>query len=285
MDFSKKIIKLFQTIPIQYKKESRFRSISLNKLGTVTDILKKEGIPYYNVKFDDGNLKKISQSDMSPFLLDYKSVNHDVRIIHSNKQEDTDFINNNQIRKESFEKIYNDWNEYTINRYGKIRIRLPNLIEQYKDKLENIDGKYFSKTPIFYTSKDIFEQFKNQKFSIQLNNNQVVAIAAGIIWQDSFYISHVRSNIKGGCTNIISKLLDSWWDNNKLQFSAVELNKDPPVKLHVLEDNLAAVGCYKKFGFKLTNEILKGEKVMILTKESYAKDYLLPLYENKLNNK
>ena len=30
--------------------------------------------------------------------------------------------------------------------YGKnkrIRIRLPNLIEKYKDTLENIDGKYF----------------------------------------------------------------------------------------------------------------------------------------------
>ena len=127
--------------------------------------------------------------------------------------------------------------------------------------------------------------FKNEKFSILLNNNEIVAIAAGIMWPDSFYISHVRSNIKGGCSSIISKLLDSWWDKDKLQFSAIELNKDPPVKLHVLEDNLSAVGCYKKFGFKLTDEILKDEKVMILTKESYAENYLLPLYENKLTKK
>jgi hypothetical protein len=50
----------------------------------------------------------------------------------------------------------------------------------------------------------------------------------------------------------------------------------------VLINNLSAVGCYKKFGFKLTDEILNDEKVMILTKESYAENYLLPLYENKL---
>ena len=283
--FSKNIIKKFQIIPIQYSDGSRFRSISLNKFGTVINFVKRfreEGMPYYNIKFDDGAFKEISQSDMSPFLLLVESEN---KIIHSNKQEDKDFINNNQIRKDSFEKIYNEWTEYSINKYGKIRIRLPNLIEKYKDTLENIDGKYFSKDPIFYTSNDIFEQFKNEKFSILLNNNEVVAIAAGIIWTDCFYISKVRSNIKGGCSSIVSKLLESWWDKDKLQFFPVELNKDPPVKLHVLEDNLSAVGCYKKFGFKLTNEILKDEKVMILTKESYAADYLLPLYENKLNKK
>jgi hypothetical protein len=283
--FSKNIIKKFQIIPIQYSHGSRFRSISLNKFGTVINFIKRigsEDMPYYNIKFDDGTIKRLSQSDMSPFLLLVESEN---KIIYSNKQEETDFINNNQIRKDSFEKIYNKWIEYSISRYGKIRIRLPNLIEKYKDSLDNIDGKYFSKKPIFYTSNDIFELFKNEKFSILLNNNEVVAIAAGIIWPDCFYISKVRSNIKGGCSSIISKLLESWWDKDKLQFSAVELNKDPPVKLHVLEDNLPAVGCYKKFGFKMTDEILNGEKVMILTKESYAENYLLPLYENKLTKK
>jgi hypothetical protein len=214
---------------------------------------------------------------MSPFLL--QSI---VKIIYSNKQEDIDFINKNIIRKKSFEKIYNEWNEYSINKYGKIRIRLPNLIEQYKDILENINGKYYSKKAIFYTSNDIFEQFKNDKLSILLNNNEVVAISAGIIWPDCYYISHVRSNIKGGCTKIISKLIESWWDKDKLKFFSTELNKDPYVKLHVLEDNLSAIGCYQKFGFKLTDEDLRGEKVMILTKESYAENYLLPLYENKL---
>ena len=71
----------------------------------------------------------------------------------------------------------------------------------------------------------------------------------------------------------------------QIQFLPVELNKDPLVKVHVLEDNLPAVGCYKKFGFKMTDEILNGERVMILTKESYAENYLLPLYENKLAKK
>jgi len=204
------------------------------------------------------------------------------KIIHFNKQEDKDFINSNLGRKESFEKIYNEWNEYIINTRGKIRIRLPNLIEQYKDILENVNEKYYSKKFIFYTSNDIFEQFKNDKFSILLNNNEVVAFAAGIIWQDCFYISHVRSNIKGGCTSVISKLLNSWWNRDKLKFFSTELNNDPTVKLHVLINNLSAVGCYKKFGFKFTDEILNDETVMILTKESYAENYLLPLYENKL---
>jgi hypothetical protein len=49
-------------------------------------------------------------------------------------------------------------------------------------------------------------------------SNKIEAFAVGHIWPDCFYISHVRSKIKGGCTNIISKLVDSWWDKQKLKF-------------------------------------------------------------------
>jgi len=220
--------------------------------------------------------------------INYKLIYMEVKIIHSNKKEDRDFINNNQSLKLSFESIYNKWIPEMIKQFGKIRIRLPNLIEKYKSQLELIDGKYFSKLPIDYTFNDIIEKQKNDRnynISLLILNNEIVATATGSLWPDCYYISLVRSNYKGGCTSVISKLLDSWWDNKNLKFSSFNSINDPPVKLHVLPDNLPAIGCYKKFGFVMTEESLKGEYLMILTKESYAKNYLIPLLENKLKNK
>ena len=152
----------------------------------------------------------------------------------------------------------------------KIRVRSPNLIEKYKNQLENIKGKYYSSTMIYNTSSEIFEKFNNSKFSILILDNEIKAIAIGSIWPDCLYISHVRSNIKGGCTKVIDKLLNSWWNNDKLQFIPSESNNDPFIMLHVLPNNKSAKGCYKKFGFGLTDEIFRGEEVMILTKESYV---------------
>ena len=211
----------------------------------------------------------------------------EVKILNSNSQEDQDYINNNSSRKQSFEDIYNEWNKYIIEKGGKIRVRLPNIIndEKYKKTLENIDGKYYSSSVIFYKSNDIFELFRDTKISIMIVNNKIEAFTVGYVWPDCFYISNVRSNIKGGCTNIISKLIDSWWDKENLKFFPTDSNNDPPIKLHVQEKNLAAVGCYKKFGFKMTDEVLKGDTVMILTKEDYAEKFLLPLYKNKLEAK
>ena len=68
----------------------------------------------------------------------------EVKIIQSNIQDDQDFINNNPIYKKNLEDLYNEWNIELIEKNKKMRIRLPNLIEKYKDILENIDGKYFS---------------------------------------------------------------------------------------------------------------------------------------------
>jgi cytidine deaminase len=211
----------------------------------------------------------------------------EVKILNSNSQEDQNFINNDPVRKQSFEDIYNEWNKYIIEKGGKIRVRLPNIIndEKYKKILENIDGKYFSSSVIFYKSNDIFELFRDTKISIMIVDNKIEAFTVGYTWPDCFYISNVRSNIKGGCTNIISKLIDSWWDKKNLKFLPTDSNNDPPIKLHVQEKNLAAVGCYKKFGFKMTDEVLKGETVMILTKEAYAEKYLLPKIEQKLDAK
>jgi cytidine deaminase len=209
----------------------------------------------------------------------------EVKIIQSNIQDDQDFINNNPILKKNLEVLYNEWNIELIEKNKKMRIRLPNLIEKYKDTLENIDGKYFSSSLILYTSYDIFKQFKDAKITIMIINGKIEAFAVGHVWPDCFYISHVRSKIKGGCTNIISKLIDSWWDKQKLKFLPTELDNDPPIKLHVIEKNLSAIGCYKKFGFKISDEILNGETVMILTKDAYAEKYLLPLYESKLEAK
>ena len=83
----------------------------------------------------------------------------EVKIIHSNKKEDRDFINNNQSLKLSFENIYNKWIPEMIKQFGKIRIRLPNLIEKYKSTLRNIDGKYYSDKSILMTSEDIFNTY------------------------------------------------------------------------------------------------------------------------------
>jgi len=209
----------------------------------------------------------------------------EVKILNSNSNEDKDFINNDLIRKKSFEDIYNEWNKYIIKNGKKIRVRLPNLIQKYKKTLENIDGKYFSSSLILYTSYDIFEDFKDSKISVMIIDNKIEAFAIGFTWPDCFYISRVRSNIKGGCTNIISKLIDSWWDKQNLKFFSTELNNDSCIKLHVQDNNLSAIGCYKKFGFKMTDEILNGETIMILTKEAYVEKYLLPKTEQKLEIK
>jgi hypothetical protein len=209
----------------------------------------------------------------------------ELKILNSNNQDDKDFINNNPILKQSFEYFYNEWNIELMEKNKKMRIRLPNLIEKYKDTLENINGKYFSSSLILYTSYDIFKVFKDTKISIMLVNNKIEAFAVGHVWPDCFYISHVRSNIKGGCTNIISKLINSYWDKQNLKFLPTELDNDPPIKLHVIEKNLSAVGCYTKFGFKMTDEILNGETVMILTKEAYVEKYLLPQTIKILQNK
>ena len=209
----------------------------------------------------------------------------ELKILNSNNQDDKDFINNNPMLKKSFEYFYNEWNIELLEKNKRIRIRLPNLIEKYRNTLENIDGKYFSSSLILYSSDDIFKVFKNTKISIMLVNNKIEAFAVGHVWPDCFYISHVRSNIKGGCTNIISKLINSYWDKQNLKFLPTELNNDPPIKLHVDEKNLSAVGCYTKFGFKMTDEILNGETIMILTKEAYGEKYLLPLYKQKLLKK
>jgi hypothetical protein len=209
-----------------------------------------------------------------------------VKIINSNNQKDIDFILKGDYKlKESFENINNEWNKYMIESGQKIRVRSPNLIEKYNNQIELIDNKYFSSKMIYYTSSEIFEKFNNSKFSILIIDNEIKALAIGSIWPDCLYISHVRSNIKGGCTKVIDKLINSWWDNDKLKFISYESNNDPFLMLHVLPHNESGIGCYKKFGFRLTDEILRGEQVMILTKEVYVEKYLLPLTEKKLNEK
>jgi hypothetical protein len=206
-------------------------------------------------------------------------------IIQSFLSSDRNIINNNPIYKSSFENIYNQWNEYLIQTEGKIRIRLPSLIEKYKGTLEVIDAKYFSKTVIYFTSDEIFDIFNNNIFSVVIDdNNEIKAMAIGHTWPDCYYISHVRSNLPGGgCNKVISKLLDFYWDNNELEFTQINDIKNPLIKLHVRRDNIPAIKCYCKFGFDFTNEkMYNDDYLMILTKESYVKNYLLPLYNERL---
>ena len=210
----------------------------------------------------------------------------DIKFIYCNKQEDKNFISNNDILKKNFEDLYNEWNEYGLKRYGRVRVRLPHLIEKYKAYLQNDNGKLFSTVPINYSIDDIFEIHKDDMFVILIVDNQIVAtLTSSDIFPDSHYIKLVRSKYKGGCTILVSKLLNSWWDSKNLKFLPINSFYDPTVKLHVDPTNEPAIGCYKKFGFKMTDESWKGEYVMILTKESYAEKYLLPLYNKKLQGR
>ena len=201
----------------------------------------------------------------------------EVKIINSNNQNDQDFINNNPKLKESFENIYDEWNEEHIRNNLKISIRSPKLIKKYKDQLELIDEEW-KYSYIRFTSEDLFEEYKDQIFSIRIVDNQVVAIAIG--WKvtrgNFFYISHVRGSKtnKGGCPKVIGKILDNWWNKEDLQFY-----NNYYVILIVLIDNKPAITCYKKFGFEFNHSTLdtkNNTKHMNLRKESYIKNFLLP---------
>jgi hypothetical protein len=200
-------------------------------------------------------------------------------IINSNNSYERDLINNNPTYKSSFESLYFQWIEDIIKTKTKMRITLPDLIETHKPTLENIDGKFYSNSPIKYSSQNIFDLHngQNQRFSLLINDEEnIKAMAICSTWPDCYYISHVRSNIKGGCTQVINKLVQSYWDQDRQKFISFNSIENPIIKLHVLIDNIPAKKCYSKFGFIeiddetiLTNRNLDGHCTMILTNELY----------------
>jgi predicted GNAT family acetyltransferase len=138
----------------------------------------------------------------------------------------------------------------------------------------------------------IFYNFKDSIISIVILDNHIVSMAAG--WKDKDYLSitdvftSTFHRGKGLCKSVVGSLLKYWWD--KLQFK-----NNLSIKLGVKNDNIAAIKCYKYFGFteipnlvsKTTNSL--GKNIirihMILTKESYAETYLLPQTEKKLQER
>ena len=175
----------------------------------------------------------------------------EVKIINPNIQEDRDFINNNPLLKDTFEK----------------HIR-------------------WKSSPM--SSNRIFEKYKTDIFSFAILDNQgIVSMAMGTEYKDDLYISNVYSSVEriGGCTKVIGNLLNYWWDKEKLQFK-----NNLPVSLGVYDGNIAAIKCYEKYGFKkifraLVKDPLGNDLVrikMLLKKGSYAKNYLLPQYTQKL---
>ena len=179
------------------------------------------------------------------------------KILHFNNQEDKDFINNNPIFKKDFEDLCN-W---------------PNRSE---------------------TSDQLFENFKNRTFVIALLDNHIISMACGWKRKDHLTIADVFTSInyrgKGGCRSVIGALLNYWWDKKKLQFK-----DDLSIEFGVTHDNISAIKCYQYFGFieipdsYTYAKTALGEDVkrikMILTKESYAKTYLLQIYKNKLQSR
>lgn len=215
----------------------------------------------------------------------------EVRIIDSSIKEDLDYINNNSKLKVSFENKYNEWHLEKEEESELITIRSEILIKKYKNYKKDIKLNKFS-PEIKFTSEDLFEAYKTQIFSIRVIDNEVVAIAIG--WDISFgkppyyYISHVRGSKehKGGCAKIIGKLLDYWWDDNKLEFK-----NNYYVNLNVLINNKPAIKCYSNFGFIDSKNVHKDSKYknMDLMKELYLKKYLklqkkseLPTFIKKL---
>lgn len=140
----------------------------------------------------------------------------------------------------------------------------------------------------------IFDNFKDGTISIVILDNHIVSIATGWEDKDCLSITDVFTSTlhrgKGLCKSVFGALLKYWWDNSKLQFK-----NDFSIKLGVTNDNIAAIKCYKHFGFterpnsvsETTNSL--GEKIirigMILTKEKYAEIYLLPQTEKKLQER
>ena len=177
----------------------------------------------------------------------------ETKILYFSDQKDKDFINNNSIYKKDFEYLCN------ISDINKI-----------------------------------FDNFKDSIISIVILDNHIVSMAAG--WKDKDYLSitDVFTSIlhrgKGLCKSVVGSLLKYWWDNSKLQFK-----NDFSIKLGVTNNNIAAIKCYKHFGFmERPNSVSEtinslGENIirmgMILTKESYAEKYLLPLIEKKLQER
>jgi ribosomal protein S18 acetylase RimI-like enzyme len=141
---------------------------------------------------------------------------------------------------------------------------------------------------------EIFNNFKDSYISIVILDNHIVSMAAGWEDKDCLSITDVFTSTlhrgKGLCKSVVGALLKYWWDNSKLQFK-----NDFSIKLGVTNDNIAAIKCYKYFGFtEIPNSVSKttnplGEKIirmgMILTKESYAETYLLPQTEKKLQER
>ena len=175
----------------------------------------------------------------------------ETKILHFSDQIDKDFINNNSIYKKDFEYLCN------ISDINKI-----------------------------------FDNFKDSIISIVILDNHIVSMAAGWEDKDNLSITDVFTSTlhrgKGLCKSVVGALLKYWWD--KLQFK-----NNFSIKLGVKNDNIAAIKCYKHFGFtEIPNSVSKttdslGKNIvrmgMILTKESYAETYLLPLTEKKLQER
>jgi len=219
-----------------------------------------------------------------------KTKNNDLgeqlKIIDSNIKEDRDFILNNPRLSKEFEENESFWNETMIkDGYPMNPIKSPHIIEKYKSKLKTDNGiSFYSPTLIKYTASEIFDEYKDTKFSLLITDDEIVGYAIGFISENNYKIKHVRSFIKGSCTKIIQNLINSYWDPKKLQFKSLETNDNPSMLLYVFKNNDGAIGCYKKCGFEKIGETLWSHK-MIVTKERYIEKYLLPLTEKKLQER
>ena len=209
----------------------------------------------------------------------------ETKILNFNNQEDIDYIINNPIFKKDFENLCNRYSSDSMDIFIKrpkylngifaIAILGDHIISMAKG--EERKECLYREIPNFAPAPNT----KSKKTSV-------------LKFNICLYITNVFTSEshrgKGGCRAVIKSLLKHWYT-----YTSDGFINDLSVMLSVTYDNIAAINCYKYFGF---TEVMDSETTikdffgkeerlfkMILTKEAYIEKYLLPYSLESLKTK
>jgi len=163
--------------------------------------------------------------------------------------------------------LYKDLNKLE----SSIIIGIEDLVSIHRTIPMYPDIKYVFKMSKFFSelkysnSNEYNKIVNNSKISYILDSekvsgNKIIAICRGEYkpYKNSVYISmvHVAESYrgKGLCVQVVDNLIKSYKGINYFNLS-------------VLADNIPAIKCYKRLGFKLTNHV-EGDKVQYMVKTS-----------------
>jgi len=172
---------------------------------------------------------------------------------------------NDKIFGENKICLYKDLNKLESN----IIIGIENLVSIHRTNSKN-NGYNFKMSNFLgelkYSNSNEYNKIvNNSKISYildpeKVSGNKLIAICRGEYkpYKNSVYISmvHVAESYrgKGLCVQVVDNLIKSYKGINYFN-------------LDVLADNIPAIKCYKKLGFRLTNHV-EGEKVHYMVKTS-----------------